>query len=77
MIIAPAIIPASTERNITIARDASNFQKRKVIATGIAFCAENIATIVTTINNRIIVTTAMFPHIDMCTFSRIKTARTI
>jgi hypothetical protein len=45
MIIAPAIIPASTERNITIARDASNFQKRKVIATGIAFCAENIATI--------------------------------
>jgi hypothetical protein len=76
-IIAPAIIPESTERNITIARDASNFQKRKVIATGIAFCAENIATIATTINKRIIVTTAISPHINMCTFSRIKTAGTI
>jgi len=48
-------MPASTERNITIARDASNFQKRKVIATGIAFCTENIATTATIINNRIIV----------------------
>jgi hypothetical protein len=63
MIIAPAIIPAITERNITIARDASNFQKRKVIATGIAFCTENIATIATIINNRITVTMVVLPYI--------------
>jgi hypothetical protein len=31
------IIPASTERRITIARDASNRQKRKEMVTGTAF----------------------------------------
>jgi hypothetical protein len=36
-IINPVTSPVSTERKITIARDASNFQKKKVIATGIAF----------------------------------------
>jgi hypothetical protein len=60
---APIIMPLSTERNITIASDASNFQKRKFIATGIAFCTENIATIATTINNRIIVATIMPPYV--------------
>jgi len=35
--IAPAIIPASEIRKTMIARDASNFQKRKVMLTGIAF----------------------------------------
>ena len=37
MIIAPATMPQSAERNMTIARDASNLQKRKVIAAGAAF----------------------------------------
>jgi hypothetical protein len=37
MIIAPATMPQSAERNMTIARDASNPQKRKVIAAGAAF----------------------------------------
>ncbi|MCJ7483739.1 MAG: hypothetical protein MUO31_12350 [Thermodesulfovibrionales bacterium] len=55
MIIAPAIMPQSAERNMTIARDASNPQKRKVIATGTAFCTEKIATRNNTINNIIIV----------------------
>jgi hypothetical protein len=62
-IIAPVIIPAITERKITIARDASNFQKRNVIATGMAFCTENIATVATIINNRIIVAMVVFPYI--------------
>lgn len=57
--IAPAIIPQITERKITIARDASNFQKKNVIATGDAFCTENIATIVNTTTNRIIVAIGM------------------
>ncbi len=74
-IIAPAIIPASTERNITIARDASNFQKRKVIATGMAFCTENIATIATIINNRIIVIKLSFPYIHRPDFLRLRTGR--
>ncbi|OHE59605.1 MAG: hypothetical protein A2Z47_11360 [Thermodesulfovibrio sp. RBG_19FT_COMBO_42_12] len=63
MIIAPVIIPLNTERNITIASDASNFQKRKVMATGIAFCTENIDTITTIINNRIIVDTVIPPFL--------------
>jgi hypothetical protein len=60
MIIAPEIMPQSAERNMTIARDASNLQKRKVIATGTAFCTENMATRNNTINNRIIVAMDIF-----------------
>ena len=52
-IIAPAIIPQSIERNTIIASDASNFQKKKVISTGRAFCIENTATTKITINNKI------------------------
>ncbi len=37
IIIAPAIMPKSTERKMTIASDASNFQKNNVMVTGIAF----------------------------------------
>jgi hypothetical protein len=36
-IIPPMMKPISTERNTIIARDASNFQKIKEIATGAAF----------------------------------------
>lgn len=35
--IIPIINPIAVERNITIARDASNFQTKKEIVTGIAF----------------------------------------
>ena len=38
--------PVNAERNITIAKDAWNFQKRKTMETGKAFCAENTATTV-------------------------------
>jgi hypothetical protein len=48
-------MPQSAERNMTIASDASNLQKRRVIVTGTAFCTENIATRNNTINNIIIV----------------------
>jgi hypothetical protein len=50
---APAKTPQIAERNITNARDASNFQTRKVITTGIAFCTENMITTAKTINNKI------------------------
>jgi len=43
-IITPVMSPVSTERNMTIAREASNFQKKKDIITGMAFWTENIAT---------------------------------
>ena len=46
----PMTTPAKTERNITIARDASNFQKRNEIATGIAFWTEKTVTTVMMIN---------------------------
>jgi hypothetical protein len=36
-IIMPIIKPVTAERNITIARDASNLQKKKEIITGTAF----------------------------------------
>jgi hypothetical protein len=36
-IITPVTSPVRTERNITIARDASNFQKKNEITTGTAF----------------------------------------
>jgi hypothetical protein len=35
--ITPVISPVRTERNITIARDASNLQKKKEMVTGTAF----------------------------------------
>jgi hypothetical protein len=35
--ITPVIRPVRTERNITIARDASNLQKKKEMVTGTAF----------------------------------------
>jgi hypothetical protein len=38
--------PATTERNMTIAREASNLQKKKVITTGTAFWIEKMTTIV-------------------------------
>ena len=62
MIIAPAIMPQSAERNMTIARDASNPQKRKVIATGTAFCTENMATRNNTINNIMIIAINISPY---------------
>jgi hypothetical protein len=49
------MIPDSRDRNITRASDASNFQKRKVINTGAAFCIENAATSANTnISNMIV-----------------------
>jgi hypothetical protein len=62
IIIAPAIMPQSAERNMTIARDASNPQKRKVIATGTAFCTEKIATRNNTINNIMIIAINISPY---------------
>jgi hypothetical protein len=62
IIIAPAIMPQSAERNMTIARDASNPQKRKVIATGTAFCTENMATRNNTINNIMIIAINISPY---------------
>jgi hypothetical protein len=62
MIIAPAIMPQSAERNMTIARDASNPQKRKVIATGTAFCTENMATRNNTSNNIMIIAINLSPY---------------
>ena len=44
VIITPAINPASADRNMTIAREASNFQKKNVNSTGFAFSTENTAT---------------------------------
>jgi hypothetical protein len=53
--IIPVIKPVTTERNITIARDASNFHEKKEIVTGTAFCIENTETkiIITTTTKRI------------------------
>jgi hypothetical protein len=62
-IIAPTIMPARTERKITIARDASNFQKRKDIVTGRAFCTENIATRDITINKIIRIAINLHPQL--------------
>jgi hypothetical protein len=62
MIIAPAIMPQSAERNMTIARDASNPQNRKVIATGRAFCTENMATRNNTSNNIMIIAINISPY---------------
>lgn len=62
MIIAPAIMPQSAERNMTIAREASNPQNRKVIATGTAFCTENMATRNNTINNIMIIAINISPY---------------
>jgi hypothetical protein len=42
---APIIIPLSTHRKMIMARDAWNCQKRNEIATGDAFCTENMETI--------------------------------
>jgi hypothetical protein len=56
---------------MTIARDASNPQKRKVIATGTAFCTEKIATRNNTINNIIIVAmniSSILPNISRIAF---------
>jgi hypothetical protein len=52
---APAIMPKTAQRKITIAREASNFQKRNVIVTGMAFWTENIETRNKAINRMIIV----------------------
>ena len=41
--------PARAERNVIIAREASNRQKRNEIATGAAFCTEKSATRMITI----------------------------
>ena len=41
--------PARAERNVIIAREASNRQKRNEIATGAAFCTEKSATRIITI----------------------------
>jgi hypothetical protein len=38
-------MPLSTHRKMIIARDAWNCQKRNEIATGDAFCTENMETI--------------------------------
>jgi hypothetical protein len=46
----PITTPAKTQRNKTIARDASNFQKRNEITTGIAFCNEKTVTTAMMIN---------------------------
>jgi hypothetical protein len=51
----PITTPAKTERNKTIARDASNFQTRNEITTGIAFCTEKTVTTAMMINTIITV----------------------
>ena len=58
--IAPMNAPDSTDRKITIASDASKFQKRNVIVTGIAFCTEKSATIPITNKKRIKVNTFVY-----------------
>ncbi|MFZ5907964.1 MAG: hypothetical protein ACOYVJ_11280 [Nitrospirota bacterium] len=59
----PIIAPAKPVRNKTIAREASNFHKKKEITTGIAFCTEKIVTtamIITMIINVIILPPVLF-----------------
>jgi hypothetical protein len=59
----PITTPAKTQRNKTIARDASNFQKRNEITTGIAFCTEKTVTnamMINTIINVIILPPLLF-----------------
>ena len=57
--IEPTIIPLNTHRKMMMAREAWNCQKRKEIATGAAFCTENMATINTIIKATMIL--AMVP----------------
>jgi hypothetical protein len=49
------ITPVRAERNITTAKEASNFQNKKERATGVEFWMENIATIKIIINASIII----------------------
>jgi hypothetical protein len=48
-------MPQTAQRKITIAREASNFQKRNVMVTGMAFWTEKIETRNNAINRMIIV----------------------
>jgi len=48
------IQPERKERNMTIASEASNFQKKKVMATGMAFWTENTVTAARAIKKRTI-----------------------
>jgi hypothetical protein len=59
----PITAPAKPVRNKTIARDASNFHKKKEITTGIAFCTEKTVTtamMITMIINMIILPPLLF-----------------
>jgi hypothetical protein len=61
--ITPITTPAKPVRNKTIARDASNFHKKKEITTGIAFCTEKMVTtamMITKIINVIILPPVLF-----------------
>jgi hypothetical protein len=51
----PITTPAKTQRNKMIARDASNFQARNEIVTGIAFCTVKTVTNAMMINTIITV----------------------
>jgi hypothetical protein len=59
----PITAPAKPVRNKTIARDASNFHKKKEITTGIAFCTEKTVTsamMITMIINVVILAPLLF-----------------
>jgi len=62
---APAMSPQSIDRHITKARDASKLQKKKVMATGIAFCTENIMTTRRIISNKMSVAKASPPYLPI------------
>ena len=66
--IEPTIIPLKTQRKMMMAREAWNCQKRKEIATGAAFCTENMATINTIIKATMIL--AMVPPSCFFTYNR-------
>jgi hypothetical protein len=57
----PITAPAKPVRNKTIARDASNFHKKKEITTGIAFCIEKTVTTAIIINT--IINVIIFPFL--------------
>ena len=63
-------IPLSTDKNITIAKDASNLQKRKDTATGEAFCTEKIVTsaMIASKGTIIIIFSSFSPSLKVCSF---------
>ena len=73
--IEPTIIPLNTHRKMMMAREAWNCQKRKEIATGAAFCTENMATINTIIKATMML--AMVPPSCFFPYNRGLTHRSV